>query len=486
MLVLDQMSNLPKFAPKTFNSLYLGPSINSSGHRLYNIKTRRILISRNAFFFDQNFLKKPETSDRTLSENVASSPTVRFEVSEDPCPNPPCFPVPPEGLFLTEPNRLDGDDETKPVSTHELSLQEENVSISGRTEPSLVPKNHDSQALVESENEGRIGLEESAKNDQKEIGQGQVQKADARTENVRAENAQDQVAQQPQPRRSSWIPKPSLKIRENLGQALIAKIEEPKSFSEAVNGKEAEQWKEAMAQEIKALNKNKTWTITELPPGRKAIGTKWVYKAKYNGDGSFQKFKARLVAKGFAQKKGIDYQETFAPVAKMTSLRVILAITAHENLEIEQIDVDSVFLNGIIDAEVFMRQLEGFEAENKNLVCCLEKGLYGLKQASCIWNEAVQQTLLDMGLKQLGADPCVYFVESENFQLIVGIHVDDFIIAGRQNSIDRFKNIFSKAIKQLGKAKFLVGLQVRKWNGEISILQSTYVKELTEDPKLGI
>jgi len=120
----------------------------------------------------------------------------------------------------------------------------------------------------------------------------------------------------------------------------------------------------------------------ELPPNRKVIGVRWVYKIKLNDVGQRKKFKARLVAKGYAQKQGLDFQETFVPVAKMTSIRVILAVVVHNNWQIHQLDVTAAYLNSVIDTKIFMAQLPGYvNPAHQNMVCRLNKGLYGLKQA---------------------------------------------------------------------------------------------------------
>ena len=134
--------------------------------------------------------------------------------------------------------------------------------------------------------------------------------------------------------------------------------------------------------EIQIVLKNQTWDLVRLPEGKQAIGCRWVFKTKYKSDGFVDKYKARLVAKGFKQKEGIDYQETFAPVAKMITIRVVIALAAQFRWELHQMDVKSAFLNGDLTEEVYMEQPLGFQVKGKEtLVCRLKKALYGLKQA---------------------------------------------------------------------------------------------------------
>ena len=115
-----------------------------------------------------------------------------------------------------------------------------------------------------------------------------------------------------------------------------------------------------MKEEMTCIEKNDTWSLMDLPEGKEAIGLKWVYKTKFNEDGSVQKHKARLVAKGYSQKPGVDFAETFAPVARMETIRAVLAIAAQKELEVFQLDVKSAFLNGVLEEEVYVEQPQGF------------------------------------------------------------------------------------------------------------------------------
>ena len=165
-----------------------------------------------------------------------------------------------------------------------------------------------------------------------------------------------------------------------------ANTTEPTTYKEAVESPENEKWKTAMQSEYDSLMKNETWKLVKLPENRDAIGSKWVFKIKRNADGSIDRYKARLVAQGYSQKEGIDFEETFSPVARFTSIRTILALANELNLEVHQMDVQTAFLHGKLSEEIYMEQPRGFEkAGSENLVCKLEKGLYGLKQASRCW-----------------------------------------------------------------------------------------------------
>jgi len=137
-----------------------------------------------------------------------------------------------------------------------------------------------------------------------------------------------------------------------------------------------------MKEEMDSLEKNKTWELVKLPKDRKTVGCKWVFKLKKGVDGKVERYKARLVAKGYSQMEGIDYHEIFSPVVKLVSIRVVLALVALLDLELEQLDVKTTFLHGDLDEEIYMEQPEGFVQHQKGrLVCKLKKSLYGLKQS---------------------------------------------------------------------------------------------------------
>eukprot|EP01018_Ginkgo_biloba_P028622 Gb_03615 [translate_table: standard] len=214
--------------------------------------------------------------------------------------------------------------------------------------------------------------------------------------------------------------------------ALMANIQglfEPQTFQEASGRPE---WDRAMQAEYGTLMRNNTWDLVVLPSGKKPIDCKWVYKVKCKANGTLDKYKARLVAKGFSQVEGIDYEETFAPTAKMSTIRLILAMAAQFNWKMQQMDVMSAFLNGELEEEVYMCQPQGFQVPGReHLVCRLQKALYGLKQAPQAWYINIDTWLGEQGFQKSPRSQ-LYVKSSGGRIILLVIYVDDIIITGSE------------------------------------------------------
>ena len=239
---------------------------------------------------------------------------------------------------------------------------------------------------------------------------------------------------------------------------------------------------------------NGTWTLyVRRPVGVNIVGSKWIFKTKRDENGKITRHKARFVAQGFSQEPGRDYGDTFAPVAKLTSLRTILALAAREDWELENMDVDTAFLNSNIQEEIYMRQPQGFEqygANGEELVCNLKKSIYGLKQASRNWNETIDQWMREYGLKATRADTCVYVKTSGQDILVILVWVDDLIIAGSDKRIVAdFKAAISRRfkMKDLGALKWILGVEIRRdrRRRRLEILQTSYIEQMLKRFGMG-
>ncbi|KAL2238004.1 UNVERIFIED_CONTAM: Retrovirus-related Pol polyprotein from transposon RE2 [Sesamum indicum] len=255
---------------------------------------------------------------------------------------------------------------------------------------------------------------------------------------------------------------------------------EPKSFKEAVQKKE---WKVAMENEIKTLEENKTWDITKLPKDKKAIGCKWIYKLKLKQDGKIDRYKARLVAKGYNQIEGVDYLESFSPVAKAVTIRILLAIAAKHNWHLHQLDINNAFLHGYLDEEIYMIPPEGYSVP-KDHVCKLKRSLYGLKQASRQWNQEFTFQLQNYGFIQSQFDHCLFTKHTNSGLFCLLVYVDDVLLSGPcKDTITDIKrylhNMFT--IKDMGEARFFLELEICRSKDGIVLSQTKYTNDIISD-----
>ncbi|MCH79800.1 retrovirus-related Pol polyprotein from transposon TNT 1-94, partial [Trifolium medium] len=259
---------------------------------------------------------------------------------------------------------------------------------------------------------------------------------------------------------------------------------EPTSYTEACKH---ECWRRAMNDELEALAKTGTWMIVDLPPLVKPIGSKWVYKVKYKVDGSIERHKARLVAKGYNQIEGLDFFDTFSPVAKLTTVRTLLAIAAVKQWNLHQLDVNNAFLHGDLAEDVYMHIPDGVTPSKSGQVCKLLKSLYGLKQASRMWYEKLTSLLISEGYKQSTADYTLFTLSTSTDFTALLVYVDDIILAGTSIAeFTRIKTILDDKfrIKDLGKLKYFLGLEIAQSREGINISQRKYCLDLLKDTGL--
>ncbi|KAL6220334.1 hypothetical protein ACLB2K_008090 [Fragaria x ananassa] len=201
---------------------------------------------------------------------------------------------------------------------------------------------------------------------------------------------------------------------------------EPQSFEETNNH---DVWKQAMVDEPHALNENKTWSVVRIHKGKKVVGSIWVYKTKFRSDESVDKHKARLVARGFTQTYGVDYKETFAPVTKMSIVRVLLSIAVNHSWPLYQMDVKNVFLHGDLEEEVYMKLPPAHsQSHDPDAMCRLHKAIYGLQQSPRAWYAKLSSVLEEVGFRRSNVDSSLFVQIGSTSKLVVFIYVDDLIV----------------------------------------------------------
>ena len=275
------------------------------------------------------------------------------------------------------------------------------------------------------------------------------------------------------------------RVAKSFGNDFIVYLVEdtPTTISEAYSSPDADLWKEAVRSEMESIMSNGTWEVVDRPYGCQPIGCKWIFKKKLRPDGTIERYKARLVAKGYTQKEGEDFFDTYSPVARLTTIRTLIAVAASYGLIIHQMDVKTAFLNGELDEEIYMDQPEGFIADGQeNKVCRLIKSLYGLKQAPKQWHEKFDNTLTAAGFVVNESDTCVYYRYGGGESVMLCLYVDDILIFGSNlNVIEEVKNLLSSnfEMKDLGEADVILNIKlVREADGGVTLLQSHYVEKV--------
>lgn len=246
-----------------------------------------------------------------------------------------------------------------------------------------------------------------------------------------------------------------------------------------MNNSDSQNWKLAIKEELQALEANNTWELKELPPNKTAIGCKWVFKIKNNPTTKEVRYKARLCAKGCSQVEGLDYNETYAPTTRYDTIRILLAIAIQQNLDIIQFDVKTAFLHGELEEEIYMTSPEGYVPGN-NLVCKLQKSLYGLKQSPRCWNKKFNEFLKSYNFKQCNVDKCVYTGKLNNNDVIIVLYVDDGLIMTTDlNTLEDFIGNFKRMFKiTLSDPTYFVGLEILRKENSLFIHVSTYIQSV--------
>lgn len=255
----------------------------------------------------------------------------------------------------------------------------------------------------------------------------------------------------------------------------------PMNYANALASPNADKWKEAMQEEMNALLKSNTWILQVLPKGKRAIGCKWVYAIKRNAIDNSTRYKARLVAKGYSQREGIDFFDTFAPVVRYESIRILLAMAAREDLEIAQFDVKTAFLYGDLQEDIYLQQPEGYITE-EGLVCKLQRSLYGLKQSPHCWNKKFVYFLEKFNLKSTESDKCLFIGKINNFIVYLALYVDDgLVICKSQDGIDSVLSYLMSHFEiTVNEVNEFVGMQIKRDrpNRLIKISQSNYIDKI--------
>lgn len=403
---------------KSQKMIFVGYENNTKGYRCIDKATRKITITRDVIFHEQVKSKMCELED---VNNQQSTINDNFENSEPVRENNDEQQIEPENPIANEPVA-----DTTPIANnqHHDSSSEYESPDDNNTDPNYVP-------------------DETVQN----------------------------IPETPRITRARSGIRP-------LNLLNFAFIAGAITLNEAMSSPESAEWKNAMSDEMNSLMENQTWTLVDLPNGKKPLKTKWVFTVKRDTSGKLVRYKARLVAKGCSQQYGIDYEETFSPVVRYSTIRILIALAIKKGLKIDQMDAITAFLQGDLSDEIYIEQPEGFKDGSKQ-VCKLKKAMYGLKQAGRAWNLKLEAALKSFGLIKSKLDPCVYY--NTDTTLILAIYVDDILIFWKNESVlNEIKNSLSNSfkMKDMGKAQGCIGIRIAQTNDGIELDQSKYINDI--------
>jgi hypothetical protein len=456
-----------KFATRSRKCVFVGYPYGTKGWRVYDLELGTFFNSRDVVFCENEF---------PLAAEVGSSNVPQSSINDM---------TPSNSSFM---NVVEEDDLSPSISKildHSSTQVTETIVLNDQDEASAM------QPVVDEREEPLVNdnFEELGRGHRIKIPSTRLQ--DYITDTIskigpsQSSNAQSRSSGTPYPL-AHYVNYANFSPRHKHFLAAISAGIEPQTFAEAVK---YERWRQAMQNEIDALENNCTWTVETLPPNKKAIGCKWVYKIKYHSDGTVERFKARLVILGNNQVEGLDYNETFAPVVKMVTVRTFLAVAAAKRWELHQMDVHNAFLHGELNEEVYMKLPPGFKSSKPNQVCRLRKSLYGLKQAPRCWFSKLKGSLLRYGFSQSYSDYSLFTLHRDNVELYVLVYVDDLIISGNNHKeIESFKSYLSTCfhMKDLGHLKYFLGIEVARNSNGIFLCQRKYSLDIiTETGLLG-
>lgn len=483
----DTHKGIHKFAERGRPCIFLGYPATQKGYKVYDLKQQKLIVSRDVVFLEDNFPyldKEFGTKQTHTPQNISQHNFPSFVDDEIPSTR-----TATQDLAMDE-QMMDYMQKERPIEeahADESFLTTEDVAINPAIRESSSPANGTKIQEIVPQVTGGTEIQEEipqvigpSRRSQRERKQPKHLK-DFQVDlppSLAKKHGSSNLVKYPL---SHYVTYNNFSPSHSAFLAAITNNEEPKYFHQAVKHTH---WRDAMQKEITALEANGTWTLEYLPPGKRAIDSKWVYKIKYKPDGTIERYKARLVAKGFTQVEGIDYHDTFAPVAKLVTVRCLIALAASKGWHLHQLDVNNAFLHGDLEEEVYMKIPQGFAKSGDDRVCRLRKSLYGLRQASRNWYTKFTNALLKINFTQSCADHSLFIHRTGDVFVAALIYVDDVLLTGNDLELmQRIKQFLDHqfSIKDLGPLKYFLGIEVARTRDGIVLSQRKYVLDILED-----
>ncbi|KAJ9556912.1 hypothetical protein OSB04_011526, partial [Centaurea solstitialis] len=474
--ILNNRDNLGKFDRKADEGYFLGYSLTSKTFRVYNKRTK--MVTETVYVtFDETVSMTSEHSSSELGIHSQASTTTSDSITDpnsseldllfmdaflDICADN-------EDLILSRNPRVDIHEVLEPSSVNDSGPSENICSTSNSDQAIPVPSVEQSELTPDDQSKIPSIIDEN--DSQNNVDDLAILPAQLKW--TRAHPLYNVIGDV-----NDGVKTRSASANYCLYKSFLSVIE-PKNVSQAL---EDSDWLLAMQEELLQFKRNKVYRLVPRPQDKSIIKTKWIFRNKKDESGLIVRNNARLVAKSYSQQEGIDYDETFAPVARIEAIRIFLAYAAHKNIKVFQMDVKSAFLNGVLHEEVSIEQPEGFvDPDFPDHVCILDKALYGLKQAPRAWYETLTNHLLSKGFKRGTIDTTLFLKKDGDDLLLVQIYVDDIIFGSTNPELcTKFSKIMETEFEMsmMGELNFFLGIQVKQNPNGIFINQSKYIKDM--------
>jgi transposase InsO family protein len=502
-----------KMDAKAIKCVFVGyDQLKSQGYRFYDTTQQKILVRRDAIFNDFSFTAAQQITQSGSNHSISPKHaqfqhiTITLGLSEQEIPSEAQHNMEHEQVQdMQEESGHEYDSHNIKSHTPGPGNQASDMMLSS-TRLSTPKTDYVTDGMDTTAHHNRIPHSTPVRNlSTEELATwGQISARELQEQKLNGTESKPAVTQpEPKPESISTRSRRNVSVPARLGMvnyesgeiyddALLSTVEhiantDPLTYEEAMSRPDADKWKEAINKELQSLKLHNTYLLTVLPKHAHAIGCKWVLKTKYKSDGKIDKYKARLVAKGYSQQEGIDYHETFSPVVKYKSLRIIMSIANYHDLELNQLDVETAFLNADMKEDVYMSQPKGFETGGANMVWKLNKTLYGTKQANREWNSTINDYIVkELGFKRLFSDTCIYSKQTKvGGKILIALFVDDIVCAYHKHDEQEWKEYKAKLstrfkIEDKRECKWILGMTVirdRK-NKTLQLNQQMYIEKV--------